>query len=221
MVWSRISKIVLVSLILSPLDLGLPYMDRAFPCLCTASSPRPFLSMHFGDVALTKASRITWSEANWPHKKSEARSALQVMAQPWNATEQPKRVLCAKWWRSTKITLLDGKRRNGTLKRNDKAIFAWPWNEDARTKQKQQTNENRAIWLVYRRDANARGFCLVKRTLGWKNFTPANFLESNRSFALTSYCNTIGQSNNAFPILGFSLAGKRRVNVLIFSFIVW
>ena len=28
---------------------------------------------------------------------------------------------------------------------------------------------------------------------------------------------TNDQSNNAFPILGFSLAGKRRVHVLIFS----
>ena len=44
-----------------------------------------------------------------------------------------------------------------------------------------------------------------------------NFLEINRYFALTKYCNTIGQSNNAFSILGFSLAGKRRGHVLIFS----
>ena len=51
---------------------------------------------------------------------------------------------------------------------------------------------NRAIWLVYRTDSNARGFCLVKRTLGWKSFMPENFLEINRYFALTSYCNTIG-----------------------------
>ena len=84
-----------------------------------------------------------------------------------------------------------------------RAIFVWPWNENAPTKQKQQTNENRAIWLVYRTDTNARGFWLVKRTLGWKNFMPENFLEINRYFALTSYCNTIGQSNNAFSILGF------------------
>ena len=102
-----------------------------------------------------------------------------------------------------------------------RAIFVWPWNENAPTKQKQQTNGNRAIWLVYRTDTNARGFWLVKRTLGWKNFMPENFLEINRYFALTSYCNTIGQSNNAFSILGFSLAGKRRVHVLIFSSIGW
>ena len=93
----------------------------------------------------------------------------------------------------------------------DREIFVRPWNENARTKQKQQTNGNRAIWLVYRTDTNARGFWLDKRTLGWKkNFMLENFLEINRYFALTSYWNTIGQSNNAFSILGFSLAGKRR-----------
>ena len=93
----------------------------------------------------------------------------------------------------------------------DRAFFVWPWNEKARTKQKQQTDGNRAIWLVYRTDTNARGVWLDKRTLGWKeNFMLENFLEINRYFALTSYWNTIGQSNNAFSILGFSLAEKRR-----------
>ena len=60
-----------------------------------------------------------------------------------------------------------------------RAIFVWPWNENARTKQKQQTNGNKAIWLVYRTDTNARGFWLVKRTLGWKNFMPEE-LSRNR-----------------------------------------
>ena len=87
---------------------------------------------------------------------------------------------------------------------------------DLEMKQKQQTNGNRAIWLVYRTDTNARGFCLVKRTLGWKNFRPENSLEINRYFAFTSYCNTIVQSNNAFSILGFSLSGKRRGHVWSF-----
>ena len=103
----------------------------------------------------------------------------------------------------------------------NRAIFVWPWNENSPTKQKQQTNGNGAIWLVYRTDTNARGFSLVKRTLGWKNFIPKNFLEINRYFALTSYCNTIGQSNNAFSILGFSLARKGRGHVLTFLFIGW
>ena len=48
-----------------------------------------------------------------------------------------------------------------------------------------------------------------QRTLGWKTFMPENFLEINRYLALTPYCNTIGQSNNAFPILGFS-GGKTK-----------
>ena len=86
------------------------------------------------------------------------------------------------------------------------------WKHANKTETKK--NGNRAIWLVYRTDTNARGFWLVKRTLGWKNFMPENFLEINRYFALTSYCNTIGQSNNVFSILGFSLAGKRRGHVL-------
>ena len=46
---------------------------------------------------------------------------------------------------------------------------------------------------------------------------PENFIEINRYFALTSYCNTIGQSDHAFYMLGFSLAGELRVQVLIFS----
>ena len=50
---------------------------------------------------------------------------------------------------------------------------------------------------------------------------PENFLEINRYFAFTSYGNTIGQSNNAFSVLEFSLAGKRRIHVLIFSSIGW
>ena len=76
-----------------------------------------------------------------------------------------------------------------------------------RANKTETTNEgNRATWLVYRTDTDADGFWLVKRTFGWKNFMPENFLEINRYFALTSYCNTIVQSNNAFSMLGFSLA---------------
>ena len=86
---------------------------------------------------------------------------------------------------------------------NNRAIFLWLWNENARAKQKQQKNLNRVIWLVYRTDTNARRFWLVKRILGWKYYMPEIFLEINRYFALTSYCNTIGQANNTFSILGF------------------
>ena len=99
-----------------------------------------------------------------------------------------------------------------------RAIFVWLWNENAWTK---QNNRKRAIWLVYQTDTNTRGLWLVKRTFVWKNFMPENFLGINRYFVLTSYFNMNGQSNNAFSILGFSLAGKWRVHVLIFSSIGW
>ena len=49
-----------------------------------------------------------------------------------------------------------------------------------------------------------------KRTLGWKTVMLENFLEINRYFALTPHCNTIGQSNNAFSILGFSRGKTKR-----------
>ena len=42
-----------------------------------------------------------------------------------------------------------------------------------------------------------------------KTSCPKNFLELNQYFALTSYCNTIAQSNNAFSILGF-FGGKTK-----------
>ena len=60
-----------------------------------------------------------------------------------------------------------------------RGIFVWPWNGNARTKQRQQTNGDRAIWLVYRTDTNVPGFWLVKRTFGWKNFMPEE-LSRNR-----------------------------------------
>ena len=81
-----------------------------------------------------------------------------------------------------------------------RAIFIWPWNENRQTKQKKQTNGKGAIWLVYRKDTNARGFCFVKWTFRWKNSTLKNFLEINQYFALTSNCNMIGQFNNPFSI---------------------
>ena len=89
-----------------------------------------------------------------------------------------------------------------------RAIFVWPWNENARTKQKQQTNGNSLIdWFIERTQTRV-AFGWLSECSGEKNFMPENFLEIIRYFTLTSYCNTIGQSNNAFSILGFSLAGK-------------
>ena len=98
------------------------------------------------------------------------------------------------------VRICKGSYRQFGLYQRVRAIFIWPWNENAWTKQKEQLNGNRAIWLVYWTDTKARGFWLVKRKLGWKNLMPKNFLEIKQYFAFTSYCNTIGQSNNAFSI---------------------
>ena len=71
---------------------------------------------------------------------------------------------------------------------------------DLEVKTREQNRNNKLteidMWLVYRTDTNVRGFWLVKHTLGWKNFMPENFLEIIRYLA--------------FPLLGFSLAGKLR-----------
>ena len=79
-----------------------------------------------------------------------------------------------------------------------------------------RTEIERFDWFVERIQTRVAFGWLSERSAE-KTQCPKNFLEINRYFALTSYCNTIGQSNNAFSILGFSLAGKRRVHVLIFS----
>ena len=63
--------------------------------------------------------------------------------------------------------------------------------ENARTKQKQQTTGNRAIWLVYRVDTNACGFWLIKRTPSGEKTSCPRTSRINRFFALTSYCNRL------------------------------
>ena len=57
----------------------------------------------------------------------------------------------------------------------------------------------------------------TRAVFGWLSERSGEKTFMPRNFVLTSYCNTIGQSNNAFSILGFSLAGKRRGHVLTFS----
>ena len=132
------------------------------------------------------------------------------MAQPRNATQETgKRTLCAKWSRGTKSPCWMA---SGAVGPWVESIERFSYDFEMKTREKNRRNkrtENRAIWLVYRTDTNARGFWLAKWTLGWKNFKLENFLEINRYIALTSYCNTIGQSNKAFSISGFSLAGKK------------
>ena len=54
---------------------------------------------------------------------------------------------------------------NGKINQRYRVIFTWRWNENLRTKQKQQMNSYTVIWLVYRTDTNACGFWLLKRSI--------------------------------------------------------
>ena len=54
------------------------------------------------------------------------------------------------------LALVTQRAESALHSKHDRAIFVWPWNENVRTKQKQQTNGNRAIWLVYRTDRQTR-----------------------------------------------------------------
>ena len=87
---------------------------------------------------------------------------------------------------------------------------------EMKTREQYRNNKRMEIerfdWFIEQIQTRVAFGWLSERS-GKKNFMPKNFLEINRYFALTSYCNTIGQSNNAFSILGFSLAGKRRGHV--------
>ena len=85
---------------------------------------------------------------------------------------------------------------------------------------KKRTEIQRFDWFIERMQTRVAFGWLSERS-GEKTLCPKNFLEINRYFALTLYCNTIGQSNNAFSILGFSWAEKRRGHGLMFSSIGW
>ena len=83
---------------------------------------------------------------------------------------------------------------------------------EMKTRQQNRNNKRTEIerfdWFIERIQTHLAFGWLSERSAE-KTSCLKNFLEINRYFALTSYCNTIGQSNNAFSILGFSLARKR------------
>ena len=81
---------------------------------------------------------------------------------------------------------------------------------------KKRTEIERFDWFIEQIQTRV-AFGWLRERSGEKNFMPENFLEINQYFAFTSYCNTIGQLSKGISILGFSLAGKQRVDVLIFS----
>ena len=84
---------------------------------------------------------------------------------------------------------------------------------EMKTREEKRNNKRTEIkrfdWFIERVQKRVAFRWLNERSRE-KNFMPKNFLEFKGYFALTSYCNTIGQSNNAFSILQFSLAGKQR-----------
>ena len=91
---------------------------------------------------------------------------------------------------------------------------------EMKTRQQNRNNKRTEIeqfdWFIERIQTHL-AFGWLRERSAEKTSCPKNFLE----IALTSYCNTIDQSNNAFSILGFYLAGKRRVHVLFFSTNGW
>ena len=68
-------------------------------------------------------------------------------------------------------------------------------------KRKQQTNGNRVIWFIELLQTRVAFGWLSERS-GWNTSCPRTFL--------TSYCNTIGQLNNAFFHIRFFLGGKTK-----------
>ena len=128
-------------------------------------------------------------------------------------------------FRSPRIPLLTNVNQLSLLVRIFVRRFSWEWNitlrassplwgierfsKDLEMKTREQNRNNKGTeierfdWFIERMQTRVAFGWLNKRTLGWKTFIPENFLEINRYFALTSYCNTIGQSNYAFSILGF------------------
>ena len=73
---------------------------------------------------------------------------------------------------------------------------------EMKTREQNRNNKRTEIerfdWCIERIQTHL-GFGWLSERLGKQTSCPKNFLE----IALTSYCNTIGQSNNAFSILGF------------------
>ena len=66
-----------------------------------------------------------------------------------------------------------------------RAIFVWPWNQNMQTKQKQQTNRNRPIWLVYQMIQTRMAFGWLSKRSGEKKLH-AQELSRNQYFTLTS-----------------------------------
>ena len=103
---------------------------------------------------------------------------------------------------------------------NSHSLFSWlcidllerfSYDLDMKTREQNRNNKRTEIerfdWFIERIQTSV-AFRWLSERWGEKTSCPKNFLEINRYFTLTSYLNTIGQSNNALSILGFFFGGK-------------
>ena len=120
----------------------------------------------------------------------------------------------------TLVTLSESSGDYTTTTTTTAMIERFSYDLEMKTRKQNRNNKRTKIerfdWSIERIQTRVAFGWSTERS-GEKTSCPKNFLEINRYFALTSYCNMIGQSNNSFSILGFSLARKRRGHVLIFS----
>ena len=86
-------------------------------------------------------------------------------------------------------------------------IERYSCNPEMKTRERNRNNKRTEIkqfdWFIERIQMHLAFGWLSERSAE-KTSCPKNFLE----IALTSYCHTIGQSNNAFSILGYSLTWR-------------
>ena len=82
------------------------------------------------------------------------------------------------------------------------ALERFSYDLEMKTREQNRNNKRTEIerfdWCMKRIQTHL-GFGWLSERAGKQTSCPKNFLE----ISLTSYCNTIGQSNNAFSILGF------------------
>ena len=95
------------------------------------------------------------------------------------------------------------------------AIERFSYDLEMKTREQNRNNKRTEIerfdWCIERIQTHL-GFGWLSERSGKQTSCPKNFLE----IVLTSYCNTIGQSNNAFSILGF-FGGKTKSPCFVLS----
>ena len=76
------------------------------------------------------------------------------------------------------------------------------WKRADQNRNNERTEIERFDWFIKRIQTRVAFGWLSERS-GEKKFMPENFLEINRYFPLTSYCNTIGKRTVPSPYKGF------------------